>query len=68
MLFGEAVKFYMDQRGISQADLARATGLSTAYVNLVIKCEVKDPSITKAKQIADALGITLDDLVSLVNV
>lgn len=62
MSFGDAIRFYMESQKMQQADLARATGFSTAYVNMVIKNEVKDPSISKAKTFADALGITLDQL------
>lgn len=55
----------MESKNMQQADLARATGFSTAYVNMVIKNEVKDPSVSKAKTFADALGITLDQLADM---
>lgn len=50
---------------MSQADLARATGMSTAYISQLCKGSTKEPTLSKAFIIADALGVKLQVFVDL---
>lgn len=50
---------------MSQADLARRIGTSTAYVSQLCSGKIKEPSLTRAFEIADALGVTADYFVQL---
>lgn len=52
---------------MSQADLARATGMSTAYISQLCKGSTKEPTLSKAFIIADALGVELQTFVDLMN-
>lgn len=49
-------------RGVSSKDLAEKAGISVAYLS-EIETGKKDGSISAMKRIADALKLTLDDLV-----
>lgn len=53
----------MDRRGMSQADLARATQLSTAQIACLANGKTKDPRLSTVVKIARALDCPLDALV-----
>ena len=52
----------LDARGMSQADLARETGLSTAIISQVVSGKTKDPRFGTVLAIAKALGVSLEYL------
>ena len=54
------LKTVLAQKGIKQIDLARMTGLNYNYLNRYIGGH-HDISLTKAKIIADALKVKIDD-------
>lgn len=53
----------MDELDMSQADLARKTGLTTANIAYIVNGKTHDPRISSVIAIAHALDMTLDDLV-----
>ncbi|MBK3734043.1 helix-turn-helix domain-containing protein [Azospirillum argentinense] len=62
LLGGEhPVKVFRDHRGMTQAQLAEATGLKQAYVSQ-IEAGTRGGSVDVLKRIADALRVELDDL------
>lgn len=52
----------IDELGMSQADVARASGLSTAVVAQIFSGKTKDPRLSTALIICDTLGIDVDEL------
>ena len=52
----------MDKRGVTQADLARMTGLSTAIVSQIVSGKTKDPRFMSIVKIAKALDVSLEYL------
>lgn len=62
MSFSDAFKQLLAENGMKQADFARATGWSTGYIADMCTGRVKDPSLSRCIVIADALGITLQEL------
>lgn len=62
MTFGSACRILFERSGMSQADFCRASGLSTAYTSMLLSGKVRDPSFEKACVVADALGVTLEDI------
>jgi transcriptional regulator with XRE-family HTH domain len=62
MSFGDAVKIRLNELGMSQAELARRTGQSTAYVSMLINGNVEDPSFKIGMLFADALEIEPSEL------
>ena len=60
MEFKDRLASAMKRRGMSQADLCRATGMGTSKVSQILKGKVKDPRLSTAAAISDALGVSLD--------
>lgn len=58
----EKIKALLDEKNISQTELAEAVGISQAMVSYIIK-GFKIPSVSLLKRIADCLGVTMDELV-----
>ena len=59
---GEAVFNLRNNRGMSQEQLAKLSGVTQQYIQL-IESNKRTPSIRIAKKIAGALGVTVSDLV-----
>ena len=58
----ERIQMAMEVRGMSQADLARATGMSTAQINHLVTGRTKDPQFRTILLVAKALDVRLDYL------
>lgn len=61
----ERIQAAMDARGMTQADLARATGFSTAVVSQIVSGKTKDPRFLSVIEIARALGFSLEYLAGI---
>lgn len=59
--FGDRVKKIMDERNITQAELARRAGMSRSVVNNMLK-GTRNPSLFTALMVARALNTSLDEL------
>ena len=64
LIFGLKLKQLRQQRNLSFADLSKASGLSVSYLNEIEKGK-KYPKTDKIIGLADALGVSYDQLVSL---
>lgn len=62
MGFNENLKLLLLEKNVKQADLCRMTGIQTSLMSEYINGR-KSPTIGNAILIADALNISLDDLV-----
>lgn len=58
----EKIKSLMSAQKVTQAELARATGTSQAFISYVMD-GTRMPSVAVLKRIADRLGVTMDELV-----
>ena len=56
------LKMIMDEQNVSGYELAKRTGISSSHVSDIV-LDKKQPTVMIAKKIADALGVSLDDLV-----
>jgi transcriptional regulator with XRE-family HTH domain len=65
MDYAHAVRHLFNQSGMSQAYLCRRSGFSRAYVSMLLSGKVDNPKFDRACQIADALGVTLEDFRAL---
>lgn len=61
MYFDEKVKYLAAERGWSQADFARASGMSTAQVNHLFN-KTKDPRMSTIILAANSFGISVESL------
>ena len=68
MKLGEIIKSYREKHGVSQRRFATESGLSNSYISQLEKNKNSKngrpitPSLVVLKQVADAMGIPLDDL------
>lgn len=65
MEYGKALRRILRELDVSQADLARRLDTSTSYVSQLCSGKIKEPSLSKAYEIADALGVSVDRFVEL---
>lgn len=65
MEYADVLRYYLDKCGMSQAELARRLGSSRSSVGELIKGRSKTPSVYKAKAIADALGVPLQEMLDM---
>jgi transcriptional regulator with XRE-family HTH domain len=61
--FGRAIRQARERTDLTQGDLASAAGVAIAGLRKVEAGRAKEPSLFFAVRIADALGVSLDDLV-----
>lgn len=64
MIFAEAVKEKMQERGMNAKALSVASGVNEAYVSRILSGNIKDPAFAKAVAIMSALEVDIDDFVS----
>ena len=67
MTYGEALRRILRDSRLSQADLARAIGKSNSYISQLCKGKVKEPSVSLAFAIADALGTDVQTFLDLMH-
>jgi transcriptional regulator with XRE-family HTH domain len=51
------------EKGLSQVDIFRRTGLERTYISRLENGEVKDPRVTTVITLARAFGITPEDFI-----
>lgn len=64
MNLGRSIKLCRTNRGLSQDDLARKVGLSASYISLIEKGD-RDPAMSTAEKISNALGVPMSLLTFL---
>lgn len=62
MTLAERIQKLMDERGLTQADLARMTGMTTSNIAYLVNGKTKDPRMMTLIAVAQALGVSLDHL------
>lgn len=65
MEYGQALRTILIEQGITQAELARRMDTSTAYISQLCKGKIKEPTLTKALEVAYALDVSIDRFVDL---
>jgi transcriptional regulator with XRE-family HTH domain len=61
-MLAENIKTFRKQRGISQEELARKAGVTYSTLIKLESGSNKNPTVKTLQQIAQALDVTLDDL------
>ncbi len=62
MEYGEVLQRYLDETGMSPSELAKAIGSPRSTINALLRGRAKEPTLGKAKAIADALGVSLEEM------
>jgi transcriptional regulator with XRE-family HTH domain len=61
MNFSEAVIKALDVKHMSRKEFEHRGGFSRAYVTMLLNGSIVDPKFSRAKEVCDALGMTLDE-------
>lgn len=61
----ERIQYAMERQDITQADLARMTGMTTSNIAYIVNGKTKDPRFSSLKLIAQALGVSLNYLAGI---
>lgn len=59
---GKNIKKYREKLGISQDKLSKLAGITLHTITKIESGATPDPRIETVKKIADALGVSVDDL------
>lgn len=62
MNFGQNIQQVRKQQGLTQVVLGKLAGLSQSYISMIEANQRPNVSALNLKRIADALGITVDEL------
>lgn len=62
MEYRYVLAFYLEKRNMSPAELAQKIGSPRSTVSALLNGRAKEPTLGKAKAIADALGVSLDEM------
>lgn len=65
MTYGAVLDYFIRKTGISRAELARRVGIGRSQVTELINGKTREPTLTRAKQMADALGVTLEEMLNM---
>ena len=61
-IIAKNIKKYREKKGISQDKLSKLAGITLHTITKIESGATPDPRIETVKKIADALGISVDDL------
>ncbi len=61
-IIGKNIKKYREKLGISQDKLSKLAGITLHTITKIESGATPDPRIETVKKIADALGVSVDDL------
>ena len=65
MEYGKALRRILRESDVTQAELARRIGKSTAYVSQLCSGKISEPTLSVAYAIGDALNVSTDRFVEL---
>lgn len=63
-IFINNLRLFMSMRGLKAYEVAKISGISKSYLYDLISGKRINPSIAKVEQIAEALGVNVQDLLS----
>ncbi|MGC8651182.1 MAG: helix-turn-helix domain-containing protein [Minisyncoccia bacterium] len=62
-IIAKNIKKYREKKGISQDKLSKLAGITLHTITKIESGATPDPRIETVKKIADALGVSIDDLI-----
>lgn len=65
MEYGEVLSYYLEKLEMKPAELARRIGSPRSTVDAWLKGRAREPKLSTAKEIADALGVTLEEMANM---
>lgn len=65
MEYKDVLAYYLEKQNVSGAELARRIGSPRSTITELLKGRSKEPTLGRAKAIADALGVTLEEMAQM---
>lgn len=65
MEYRDVLSYFLKQAGMTPAELSRRIGSPRSTVAALLNSRAKEPKLSTAKAIADALGVELEDMVAM---
>lgn len=65
MEYADVLRYYLDKAGMKPAELAQKIGSQRSSIGELMSGRSKAPSVYKAKAIAEALGVSLDEMMDM---
>lgn len=65
MTYGDVLAHVIADSGMTRAEVARRAGIGRSQITDLTNGRIMEPSISKAKAIADALGVTVQYFIDL---
>lgn len=62
MTYGEVLSLYLSELDVSQHELARRLKTNPSTINALVKGRAKNPTLKMAREIAAALGVSLQEM------
>lgn len=66
-MLGDNIKKLREERGLDQEDVAKAAGVSVAYISLIESNKRQNPSTKVLAKIANVLGVSVEELFKDIN-
>ena len=66
MEYREVLAHYLEEKDVSQAELARRIGSPRSTISALLNGRAKEPTLSTAKAIADALDVSLEEMAAMV--
>lgn len=66
MEYKDVLAYYLDKQGVTPAELARRIESPRSTIHALLIGRAKEPTLGKAKAIADALGVPLQEMADMV--
>jgi len=63
MTYGEVLSLYLEELDVSQNELARRLKTNPSTINALVKGRARNPTLKMARDIAAALGVSLQEMV-----
>lgn len=61
-MFGKNIKQIRESKNIGVNELSRISGISAGYISALERDEKRNPSVNTLERLAQALGVTIDDI------
>lgn len=62
--FGDVVREYMDEQGVTQSELARRMGTSRQTINNMLRDGRRGPTLVTAIAVSEAFGVSLSEMIA----
>lgn len=62
--FGDVVREYMDEQGVTQSELARRMGTGRQTINNMLRDGRRGPTLVTAIAVSEAFGVSLSEMIA----